>query len=391
MSDPAEFDLKDVTRQLRTVVSPQYSDDLPPEEFPPLRTEWPQPAESDHQFAASFAGGDAPEPEPSPREKRDRLMYGLRCAVRIEFATIPLYLTSLWSIIDQAHPVAISVRAVVHEEMLHLALLCNLLSALGERPVLTTGEIVPKFPCGLPGGVHPELKLQLQGYGPSALKTFMEIERPEAPTPIEGEDPEIFPAEDMTIGAFYKTLIVALKSALEDEKLKLELNPDWQIAGPFAWFVMTKFEHVENALNLIMVQGEGAPNGVPYSRDPQYLSHYYRFKSLAMLKKLTWDAETGKLLKGDAISPPAVFTLAPASPTGYGTAAPRELRKASDKFEATYSQMLRFLEASWLEGGDKSFIKALELMFDLGSLAQTMMHIGTPDGRGYCPSFRYRP
>ena len=53
--------------------------------------------------------------------------------------------------------------------------------------------------------------------------------------------------------------------------------------------------------------------------------------------------------------------------------------------------MLRFLEGSWLEGGDKSFIRALELMFDLGPLAQTMMQIGTPDGRGYCPSFRYRP
>ncbi|OMC15786.1 hypothetical protein A5736_01430 [Mycobacterium sp. SP-6446] len=305
--------------------------------------------------------------------------------MQIEFVTIPLYLTALWSIIDQAHPVAKSMRAVVHEEMLHLALLCNLLSALGERPVLT-GAVVPQFPRRLPGDVHPELELQLLGYGPDALKTFMEIERPEVPTRIKDEPLETFPVEgDKTIGAFYSTLIASIK----DKPLKL--NPKWQIAGPFAWLVMTDLNDVEEALTLIMEQGEGATGGVPYRRGPQYLSHYYRFKSLAMLTELVWDEENKELCKARPIPAPPVFTLAPASPNGYGLAAPQEVRKASEKFEATYSQMLRFLEGSWLEGGDKSFMRALELMFDLGSLAQTIMHIGTPDGRGYCPSFRYCP
>lgn len=307
----------------------------------------------------------------------------LQGALQLEFATIPLYLTALWSIIDQAHPVAKSIRAVAHEEMLHLSLICNLLSALGERPILT-GIIVPKFPSRLPGGVHKELELHLEGYSPSALQTFMEIERPEKPVPIMGEPIESFPEEDTTIGEFYEAVLKAIK------KLNPPLDPKRQIAGPFTWFVMTKLEHVEEAFTLIMAQGEGA-RGVPFSRYPQYLSHYYRFKSLAMLTELHWDESANALQKGKKIQSPPVFTLAPASPNGYGSATPSALRIASDRFEETYSKMLRLLEASWLEGGDKSFILALELMFELGSLAQTMMRIGTPDGRGYCPSFRYLP
>ncbi len=313
----------------------------------------------------------------------DDLKEALRAAIQVEFATIPLYLTALWSIIDQAHPVAKSIRAVAHEEMLHLSLLCNLLSALGERPILT-GAVVPRFPGRFPGGVHPELELRLEGYGPSSLATFMEIERPETPIQIDDDPLEEFPPEDKTIGRFYIALIEVFK------KLNPKLDPRWQIAGPFTWFVMTKLEHVEEALTVIMAQGEGA-NGLPYPRYAKYLSHYYRFKSLDMQTELVWDPMEKKLRRGKPIPQPPVFTLAPASPNGYGLAAPRALREASDRFETTYSRMLRLLEGSWLEGGDKSFIKALELMFDLGSLAQAMMHIGTPDGRGYCPSFRYRP
>ena len=313
----------------------------------------------------------------------DVIKRGLRRALQIEFATIPPYLTALWSIIDQAHPVAKSIRAVAHEEMLHLSLLCNLLSALGERPVLT-GSIMPRFPSRLPGGVHQELELRLEGYGPSALQTFMEIERPEKPIMIIGEPSEVFPEEDTTIGEFYQALLELIK------KLNPPLDPKRQIAGPFTWFVMTKLDHVEEAITLIMAQGEGA-RGVPFSRYPRYLSHYYRFKSLAMLRELHWDERASALCKGPAIPSPPVFTLAPASPSGYGSAAPRALRIANDRFEESYSKMLRLLEASWLEGGDKSFIRAMEQMFELGTHAQTMMRIGTPDGRGYCPCFGYRP
>ena len=195
---------------------------------------------------------------------------------------------------------------------------------------------------------------------------------------------ETFPAEDVTIGEFYEEILQGLK------RINPPLDPRRQIAGPFTWFVMTTLDDVEQAIKLIMAQGEGA-HGVPFPKYKHHLSHYYRFKSLQLLTKLEWDEGAKTLRKRGLLPTPAVFTLAPPSPEGYGPAAPLELRKASDRFEKTYSQMLRLLEESWLEGGDKTFLRALELMFELGPLAQTIMRIGTPDGRGYCPSFRYLP
>lgn len=315
--------------------------------------------------------------------KLETLKVALRTAVALEFATIPPYLTTLWSIIDQGHPVAKSIRAVVHEEMLHLSLLCNLLAGLGEEPRLT-GAIVPAYPSHLPGGVHPELLLQLEGYGPSALDTFMEIERPEKAIPIKDEPDQAFPDHDETIGRFYTALLANF------EALDPPLLADRQIAGPFTWFVMTEIGHVREAIGLIMAQGEGAA-GVPYARYPRYLSHYYRFKSMAMRVELKWDDVAKVLVKGVALPQPSVYTLAPAPKHGYGLAAPPAVRNASEKFEQTYSAMLRLLEASWQDSGDKSFVRALESMFDLAGLARVLMQTATPDGRGHCPTFRYRP
>jgi rubrerythrin len=383
MSNGGEFDFKEMTKRIkRATAQPDGAHVQSPAVARALEVV-SLDATADAVGELVSAGIPAPPPggpdAPSPVEV---IKDALRGAVQLEFATIPLYLTALWSIIDQAHPVAKSIRAVAHEEMLHLSLLCNLLSALGERPILT-GSVVPRFPTRLPGGVHKELELRLEGYGPSALRTFMEIERPEKPIPIFDDPEETFPEEDTTIGEFYEALLEGFR------KLDLAFDPKRQIAGPFTWFVMTNVEQVEKAISLIMAQGEGA-RGVPYTRYPRYLSHYYRFKSLAMLTELHWDEQAKKLRKGAPIPPPSVFTLAPASPDGYGAAAPGALRAANDRFEESFSQMLRLLEGSWLEGGDKSFLRALELMFDLGSHAQAMMRIGTPDGRGYCPCFRYR-
>ena len=317
------------------------------------------------------------------RSEIELLKQALRTAVKLEFVTIPPYLTALWSIIDQAHPVAKSIRAVVHEEMLHLSILCNLLAGLGEEPRLT-GAVVPDYPSRLPGGVHPELLIALEGYSASALATFMELERPEKPIPIKDEPAEVFPDEDDTIGAFYAAMLASF------EALDPPLNPDRQIAGPFTWFVMTEIAHVREAIGLIMAQGEGAV-GVPYTRYPRYLSHYYRFKSMVMGVELVWDEKEKALVKGDRVPAPSVYTLAPAPKQGYGLAAPSDVHKASEQFERTYSAMLRLLEASWQDSGDKSFVRALEHMFDLASLARTLMQTSTADGRGHCPTFRYRP
>ncbi len=82
----------------------------------------------------------------------DCLKRALQAAVTLEFATIPPYLCSLWSIEDNLHPAAKSIREVVQEEMLHMSLVCNLLASIGEVPEI--GSAVPSYPGSLPGGVH---------------------------------------------------------------------------------------------------------------------------------------------------------------------------------------------------------------------------------------------
>jgi rubrerythrin len=46
----------------------------------------------------------------------------LQQAVELEFGTIPIYLSAVWSIKDNLDPISKSIRKVVQEEMLHLAL-----------------------------------------------------------------------------------------------------------------------------------------------------------------------------------------------------------------------------------------------------------------------------
>ena len=59
------------------------------------------------------------------------LKRSLAAAIKLEFATIPPYLTAMWSIRGR-DPVADTLLEIAVEEMLHMALACNMLAGLGE-------------------------------------------------------------------------------------------------------------------------------------------------------------------------------------------------------------------------------------------------------------------
>ncbi len=139
------------------------------------------------------------------RPKRQRnlewLEHALQSAVSVEFSTIPPYLSALWSIKDPMHPVAASIRNVVQEEMLHMALACNMLTGLGCVPKINDPKMVPSYPGKIPGGVHPELTVSLSGLSDASLDAFIAIE-----APSEGKrlrTPEHRKGYK-TIGAFYQ-------------------------------------------------------------------------------------------------------------------------------------------------------------------------------------------
>ena len=138
------------------------------------------------------------------------LKKSLRAAIKLEFATIPPYLTAMWSIKEPTDPVKITIFGIVLEEMGHMGLACNMLVALGESPALATPGFVPTFPGPLPGDVHPGLTVGLRRLTPSQLKTFMDIEYPEG-GPITALAARAFE----TIGAFYAALLQGLCHGVE--------------------------------------------------------------------------------------------------------------------------------------------------------------------------------
>src|SRR5699024_7103930 len=77
----------------------------------------------------------------------------LHVAMQLEHATIPPYLTALYSMHPGVNADASRViRVVAVEEMLHLTLAANIHNAVGGTPDLTGNDFVPHYPTRLPDG-----------------------------------------------------------------------------------------------------------------------------------------------------------------------------------------------------------------------------------------------
>src|SRR5436305_15250394 len=97
-----------------------------------------------------------------PAEEQDLewLQTSLQSAIALEFSTLPVYLSGMWSIQQQSGDAYNLINSVVLEEMLHMGLACNMLVAIGGTPEI----VAPRYPSqGLPGGVLPALPVYLAG------------------------------------------------------------------------------------------------------------------------------------------------------------------------------------------------------------------------------------
>lgn len=335
------------------------------------------------------------------REAGDRhrvcLKDALQAAVTLEFSTIPPYLCALWSIEDDKHEVAESIREVVQEEMLHMALACNMLASIGERPQINCVNAVPKYPGHLPGHVHPHLEVALSGLTPDALKGFLQIELPHTVfglNPNEDWKRKLPKFEtDVTIGEFYQ----AINKSFVDHPPKM--SPDHQVSGPLAWAVVRSVEDASRAIDLISRQGEGS-TASPYDRDSEDLAHFYRFLEVYLERKLIWSEETRLFSKGKEWKLPKVKKIGVVPPGGYNDG---DLGKIKDpkvrrdvsynlrQFDRTYTRLLDQLQGAWTLGGQASLIRAYETMFELERYAKPLMDVKIP-GKGeatFGPCFRY--
>ncbi len=88
---------------------------------------------------------------------KESVMEKLQDAIRLEWSTIPVYLTSLYSIVEGCNTEIYElVHSVVRDEMLHMTQAANTLIAMGGKPLIDDASVAPSLPdYGLPGGILP--------------------------------------------------------------------------------------------------------------------------------------------------------------------------------------------------------------------------------------------
>ncbi len=233
-------------------------------------------------------GGLAPPEAPFVIEHREALIYMLCEAAELEHGIMCQYLFAAFSLkqdpaegLTDAQVAAVRrwrkvISHVATQEMLHLSLVQNLLSAIGAAPHMSR----PNFPhpaSHYPAGVH----LALLPFGDQALRHFMFLERPEgmalhdaeglaamgraAPLMAAGD---IVPrAQDFkTVGHLYRSIEAGFAHLAE------KYGERWLFVGPpraqatqehFGWpelVAVTDLASAQRAIEEILEQGEG-PRG----------------------------------------------------------------------------------------------------------------------------------
>ncbi|KAB8192721.1 hypothetical protein FH608_024915 [Nonomuraea phyllanthi] len=241
-------------------------------------------------------------------------------------------------------------QSIAVEEMLHLALVANLLAAIGAAP--TFGR--PNFPQR--SGYFPAgIQLDLLPFGEQALRHFLYLERPEGmelqdaeefepvpPTRSRLDPGELMPSgqEYATIGHLYRGLEEGLRAlcARLGERAVFVGSPRAQATPElFRWpqiVAVTDLRSALTAIELIIEQGEGA-------RGDWEQAHYGRF--LAMWR------EYGRLRERDPNFEPARPALAGYLRQPYNIAEAQPLitdpdtRRAAELAAVAYELVLHLL------------------------------------------------
>jgi hypothetical protein len=333
------------------------------------------------------------------------LASALQTAANLEHSTIPPYFYALYSIKDQTNvEIAGRIQSVMIEEMLHMTLVCNIMNAMGTPPRLGGEDFVPKYPGPLPGGVEGGLKVRLAPFSVDLVMTvFMQIEEPERPLVF----PDVVLAEladvPRTIGQFYAGLKSAITAAGDGAFAK---PTNSQITKPFngKLIAVSDVKSALAAIDLIVEQGEGAPdspidsvNGFdPKNFNYTQLAHYYRFAEIVHLKRLVANPNATASTPPDQrfmFGPKIPFTPldiygAPADPKRSDYPAGSAQRIACDKFNATYTGMLKSLN-DMVNGQPNALTTALSAMDDLQDQAVDMMSGASTGGVPTGPTFEY--
>ncbi len=249
---------------------------------------------------------------------RAELVEMLRAAMKVELTTIPLYATAAYTIAEEGEYARIApeqanaepaetIRQVMLEEMLHLALAANLLNAVKGEVVLDRAEAIPAYPCAiLPSGKGPVANLRR--FSKDQVRLFREIER--APPNFDKvKDGNWKKAE--TIGGFYHCVEMALDAIVKahGEQAVFTGESSWQVGPEHYWGAggemirVTDAASARAALAMIVEEGEGADlGGLAGDNDPipgsggeqEDIAHFYKFNQILLARRYAPDDRLGQ-------------------------------------------------------------------------------------------------
>ena len=229
----------------------------------------------------------------------ESLKLQLQQAFQLEFYTIPLYLTSLYSIKEGFNlEVYALIRSVMMQEMLHMAQVANILIAVGGRPIIDSSEWAPKYPAmGLPGNVLPQLNVTLEKASKSHIqRVFMGVEYPHN-TSVTSDEPTI---TNSTIGQFYDQILKCMNKLVDNgqdifNNSQISLQVEWPWDNPYGTlYTVEDLDTAEKAIMDIQDQGEGASPIDPTvsSAENDSLAHFYKFEEIVCGKHLVLNNDT---------------------------------------------------------------------------------------------------
>jgi hypothetical protein len=293
----------------------------------------------------------------------DWIRGALQTAVALEHSTMPLYCAAMYSLEVQNYPSYNTIRSVLMEEMVHMAIAANMVAALGGSPRIAT--LNPTYASrGLPGGVAPDLPVVLAQLSPRSLENFMRLEAPEFMLNSR-QRAAVYP----TIGAFYDAIREAIDTHKDALRRAVEQGgPANQVGGNLGYLTFEPAEGVDPVekfhagLDIITEQGEGQGEGtVEAGEDFQREgSHYARFAELRYGRRYLAPAEEAgisreneaRFFQGEQIVWPVVINTLAVPSDGYRAVldndpnAP-EVRKELEGFDDAYTQMMAALDRAW--------------------------------------------
>jgi rubrerythrin len=319
----------------------------------------------------------------------------LRQAIRLEHATIPPYLTAAYSLqFGTNETIRASIVNIATEEMLHMAIVTNVLNAIGGSPEIDRADFVPTYPGVLPMNIGSSVEVGLKRFSKALVHdTFMKIEEPENPLefPTAALTDELLPSF-ATIGAFYLAVIEKIE---ELGDAIFTGDPARQvIAGAHfpahQLFAITNAETATRALNQIIKEGEGT-SSLPFD-DENELAHYYRFAAIYHGRELVADSSSpkGYSYTGTEIpfEPTQIWNI-PDNPKISDYPDGSVERDKVEAFSRAYSNMLRILQRAF-DGAPAQIGAARAAMHQLLNFADSLFITTDPNsGKQLCPTFEY--